>query len=181
MRGEGRSRLKLSAYKTKDRTQILILVPTIKHILYFSHLLSIPPLSKISSTWLVAIVINIYVQQIEWWMHLGCRWSNKICQQEQPQFFFLFKKKKTLVICWCFSDPSLMGFSHTDDSVFFEHINLWREFGVVAWICPQDSSNKQSWIYAFYVEGKKHQQGMANFFSLFSSRFDFAFDFALFL
>jgi len=43
---------------------------------------------------------------------------------------------------------------------------------VVAWICPQDSSNKQSWIYAFYVEGKKHQQGMANFFSFFSSSFD---------
>jgi hypothetical protein len=33
-------------------------------------------------------------------------------------FFLFFSFLKTLVICWCFSDPSLMGFSPTDDRVF---------------------------------------------------------------
>ncbi len=128
MSEEGRSRRKLSGYKTKERTRILILVPTIKHFLYFSHLLNIAPLSKISSTWLVAIVINIYVQQIEWWMHLGCRWSNKICQQEQPQFFFcFFLSWKPLSFAGAFQIQVWWAF-HPQMIVCFEHINLWILF-----------------------------------------------------
>ncbi len=104
-----------------------------------------------------------------------CIWgageATKSANKSNHNFFFCLKKKNPLSFAGAFQIQVWWAF-HPQMIVCFEHINLWREFGVVAWICPQDSSNKQSWIYAFYVEGKKHQQGMANFFSFFSSRFD---------